>query len=206
MLGPHCLLDGVGTYVPNDHLWGDQEAKREDSGVGHDVDSAQEGHTVILLLAREGGVLLLSGERAESPSPAESCGWTYCTWPARRLRQVPSFNVSQWKGGKKQFRGWKRAQVKRQLEKTGWVGEAPSREELGGRLAGGEEAAGCTSHRALQTRGTGKWSRGARWEEMKEAGRREDYRSARNNKEEGRREGKIMQGLEGQKSQLQKDS
>lgn len=58
----------------------------------------------------------------------------------------------------------------------------------------------------FQPGGTDKWSRGAGWEEMKEAGRREDYRSARNNKEEERGEGKIMQGLEGQKSQLQKDS
>lgn len=42
---------------------------------------------------------------------------------------------------------------------------------------------------------------------MKEAGRREDYRSARNNKEEENGEGKkIIRGLEGQKSQLQKDS
>lgn len=39
---------------------------------------------------------------------------------------------------------------------------------------------------------------------MKEAGRREDYRSARNNKEEERGEEKIMQGLEGQKSQTSK--
>lgn len=89
MLGSHSVLDGVGMSIPNDHPWGDHEANREASGVGHDVDSAREAHTVITLLAWKGGVLLLSGEREESPSPAESCGWTYCTWPARRLRQVP---------------------------------------------------------------------------------------------------------------------
>lgn len=82
------MLDSVGRYIPSDHPWGDHEASREDNGVGHDVYSAREVHTVITLLAREGGVLLLSREREESPSPAESCGWTYCTWPARRLRQV----------------------------------------------------------------------------------------------------------------------
>lgn len=83
MQGPHCALDGVGTYLPNDHPRGDREANREDSGVGRAVGSAQEGHTVTTLLAGEGGVLLLSREREESPSPAESCGWRYCTWPAR---------------------------------------------------------------------------------------------------------------------------
>ena len=76
------MPDGVGTYNPSHHPWGDREADRDDSGVGHGVGSAQEGHTVIILLAREGGGLILSGEREESPSPAASCGWTYCTWPA----------------------------------------------------------------------------------------------------------------------------
>lgn len=84
-------------------------------------------------------------------------------------------------------------------------GRGSSERGAGSKACGGEEAAVCTSHRALQTRGTDKWSCREGWEETKEAGRREDYRSARNNKEEERGEEKIMQGLKGQKSQLQKD-
>lgn len=46
----------------------------------------------------------------------------------------------------------------------------------------------------LQTQGADNWSHGAGWEEVKEAGRREDYRSARNNKEEENGEGKNYAG------------
>lgn len=88
------------------------------------------------------------------------------------------------------------------------VGRRGSRRRGAGRKAceGERRLLAARAADRFQPGGTDKWSRGAGWEEMKEAGRREDYRSARNNKEEERGEGKIMQGLEGQKSQLQKDS
>lgn len=44
--GHHSVLGSVGMYNPNNPLQGDHEASREVSGDGHDVDSAQEAHTV----------------------------------------------------------------------------------------------------------------------------------------------------------------
>lgn len=62
------------------------------------------------------------------------------------------------------------------------------------KAGGAEEDAGCISHCVLQTQGADNWSPGAGWEEVKEAGRREDYRSTRNNKEEENGVGKKLSG------------
>lgn len=63
------------------------------------------------------------------------------------------------------------------------------------KACGAEGDAGCTSHCTLQTRrADNTWIHGAGWEEVKEAGRRGDYRSAGNNKEEGNGEGKNYAG------------